>query len=83
MGGGGGRAYIVSVYNTTFYFIAKSLLSALYCHGYGKFGSGSGGGGGGGGGGGKLEMYCDSYSKFGQVLGGGGVPPLPNYGPDM
>ena len=55
----------MSVYNTTFYSIAKSLLSALYCHGYGKFGLGGGGGG-------ELEMYCDSYSKFGQVLGGGG-----------
>ena len=65
----------MSVYITTFYSVARSLLSALYCHGYSKFGSGSGGGGG------ELELYCDGYSKFGQVLGGGGggveaIPPL-------
>ena len=30
---------VVSVYTTTFYSFAR-LLSALYCHGYSKFGSG-------------------------------------------
>ena len=44
VGGGGGNLPIVSVYN-----FARLLLSALYSHGYSKFGSGGGGGGGGGG----------------------------------
>ena len=37
-------------YITTFYSVARSLLSALYCDSYSKFGSGPWGGGGGGGG---------------------------------
>ena len=53
-GGGGGNLPIVSVYITTFYSFARSLLSAVsqLSHGHSKFGSGPGGGGGGGGGGG-------------------------------
>ena len=39
-GGGGGLAYCVPVH----YSFAKSLLSALYCHSYSKFGSWRGGG---------------------------------------
>ena len=33
----------MSVYITTFYSVARSLLSALYCNGKSKFGSGPGG----------------------------------------
>ena len=40
-GGGGGGCYCVPVH----YSFARSLLSALNCHGYSKFGSWRGGGG--------------------------------------
>ena len=57
------------MYNTTFYSFARSLLSALYCHGYSKFGLGPGGGGGGGE---ELELYWSG----GGGGGGGAIAPL-------
>ena len=59
--------YCVSVYITTFYSFARSLLSALYCHGYSKFGSGgklSHGITRGGGGGGVVSLYSPGQPRF-------------------
>ena len=67
-GGGGGNLPIVSacVYCHFLLFckVTRLLLSALYRHGYSKFGSGPGKGGGGGGGI-RMEIDCDGYSTFG------------------
>ena len=67
--GGGGDLPIVSVYINFHLSLARSLISALYCHGYSKFGLGLGGGGV------HIKLYCDGYSQFGQVVEGS--PPLP------
>ena len=62
LGLGGLNLHIVSVYISTFYSFARSLLSALYCHGNSKFGSGPVGGGGGG-----IIIVLYGFSWFGSL----------------
>ena len=77
-GGGGGGGVInlptVSVYITTFYSFASSLLLR---HGYSNMFRSMEGGGGGGGGGVELELYCHGYANLFKFWGRGGNHPPP------
>ena len=67
-GGGGGGACLLCLCTLPLHLFCKVVRSrsALYYHGYSKFGSGPGG---------TLELYVN-YSKFGQVLPPPPPPPL-------